>query len=146
MSSWGDDGHLTRPEEAARYLRVAVALRPENARHAAHPRQCLSADTGDRAQGAAVLREMIRRHPGYSGVHSNLAADLIALGKLDEAEHEAREAIRLPIPPPRMPISDLGLVLSKTGREAGAEAEFREAVRLAPRLRLLHEHLAALRS
>jgi tetratricopeptide (TPR) repeat protein len=82
----------------------------------------------------------LARNPQAWVAHNNLALDLIASGRLDEAIREDRAAEQLE--PDFAEIhSNLGLALFETGRVPESIAESREALRLQPSLAGAHLNL-----
>jgi tetratricopeptide (TPR) repeat protein len=80
-----------------------------------------------------VLRGVVKRWPGFPAAWENLAAGLLAVGELDEAEPAAREAIRL-IAEEKRPAADtatiyntLGMILEARGDLEGALEQSRRA-------------------
>ncbi|MGB9624390.1 MAG: tetratricopeptide repeat protein, partial [Phycisphaerae bacterium] len=79
-------------------------------------------------------------NPGLSQVHGFLGTFLLEQGRLDEAAHEFREAIRLK-PHVSDPHNNLGKVLLAQGRIPEAIDEFGRAIRLKEDFSLAHANL-----
>ena len=72
---------------------------------------------------------MIADDVGSADLHWQRASALLALGRLDDAAEDFREACRLR--PESAPFhNDLGVVLARRGRREEAAAQYREAIRL----------------
>ena len=74
----------------------------------------------------------MRRFPAF-GFHVRIAETLAEQGRLDEAIHEYREAIRLNPGDPGAR-NDLGGFFERKGRLKDAIAEYQEAIRVDPNL------------
>jgi len=88
-----------------------------------------------RRDHAAVLRltdELLASHPGDDAAHEYRARALLALGRLDEAERHAQDAVRLD--PEEIRYRELlAQVLSREGAHRDAAAEFGRLARNDPR-------------
>jgi tetratricopeptide (TPR) repeat protein len=110
-------------------------------------------DAGDTSKTIAEIRVVIDRIPGAAGPHEEMAEALLAAGLGEAARAESRKAVELA---PRSPFAQsvLGWVLEHdlAGRllnrgfdYAGAEAAYRQAIRLDPENRTdAHIYLAEL--
>jgi serine/threonine-protein kinase len=137
---WMEESALyDRPEEAARFLSAAVAIRPRstvahnNLGNALH-------DQGKLDEAIAEYRAALRLNPNYTEAHNNLGVALRDQGKLDEAIAEYRAALRLK---PDYPDAhnNLGVALHAQGKREEAFAEIRQAIRLRPDDFLAHYNL-----
>ncbi len=90
-------------------------------------------------------RKALVGRSGFSEGHKRLAEALRLQGKLDEAEAELGEVLRLD-PASARAHSDLALVLRGQGRDPDAIAEYQEAIRLDPDLIDAHNNLAIMRA
>ena len=134
QSSWHEPyGPYDRPQEAARYLTAAVAVRPQS--FAAH------SDLGHALVLSGQLDEAIKEHraalrlkPDSTGVHVNLGYAFLARDQIDDAINEFRAAIRLK-PEDVGARSNLGLALGKKGQLHEAINEYRAAAPVKARFR-----------
>jgi len=140
MSSWSEDpGRFDRPEEAARYLTAAVAIRPQS--FVSH-RNLGTALVGKGQLDEAIheIRAALRLKPDSAGSHSNLAVALLKKGQLDAGINELREAIRLR---PDYVDAHINLAdaLTNSGQLDEAIVECRAALRLSPDDWMAHANL-----
>lgn len=84
---------------------------------------------GDSAGSAEAFRQAVALDPDYSEAHTNLGAEYINLGQIDDAITEFRSAIALD-PATSVHHAYLGSALIILGRVREAEAEARTAVAL----------------
>jgi serine/threonine-protein kinase len=129
------------PEEGARYLTAALAVRPGSAMAHHYLAQALFAHRKN-DEAVAEWRTAIRLMPGFATAHNGLGFFLRDQGKLDEAIARFREAIRLK-PDYALAHNSLGVTLSDQGRLDEAIAEFREAIRLQPDYAGAHNNLGS---
>jgi Tfp pilus assembly protein PilF len=89
---------------------------------------------GRYAEAEACYRQALRDNPGYVEAHINMSNALGAAGDLDGAEGELRLAARMRPGDPMIirNLAGLGGTLAGSGRFAGAEACFRDAIAQAP--------------
>ncbi len=131
----------TRPDATARYMSVAVAIRPRSSKAHNNLGTALGGQ-GKLDEAIAELREALRLKPGYVDAQKNLGHALVLKGKLDEAIAEDREAIRLK-PDDAKAHNNLGSALQHRGKVNEAIAEYREALRLKPDYTLAHSNLGS---
>jgi serine/threonine-protein kinase len=135
-------GHLMRsgrPDEAARFFSVAVAVRPRSGFALNGLGSALhKSDRLDDAE--ATFRHVIRLLPDNATAHVGLGAVLTDWGKPEEAQAEFRNAKRLRPGEARVHI-DIANLLASRGDWDAAIAENREAVRLEPRNAFAHDML-----
>jgi Flp pilus assembly protein TadD len=93
------------------------------------------------ADGDTLYRETLLRNPDSWLAHNNLANDLLATGRWDEAIVHYREAERLDPTRPEA-ASNLGIALGRTGRFAEAVAPLERALQLRPDYAEAHYNLA----
>jgi tetratricopeptide (TPR) repeat protein len=122
------DSNPLRPEEAIRFLMVAVALRPQSP--GAHVNLgCALHDKGDVDGAFAEYQEAVRLKKDYAEPHYNLGIALRDKGDVDGAIAAYREALRL-----NKDLDgahyNLGVALFDKGQLEEAIAEYREALRL----------------
>ena len=82
------------------------------------------------------LRRAVSLKPDYMKAHDNLALNLEALGKFDEAQRAYEEAVRLnrlQKPSSPWPPLNLGIMLLKLGKVEAAEPLLREALEYNPK-------------
>jgi len=128
-----------RPEEAARFLTAAVAIRPRSS--SAHNNLGgVLEENGQVGEAIAEYRTALRLKPDYPEAHSNLGNALKKRGALDEAIAEYREALRLK-PDFAAAHYNVGAVLQDLGRTDEAMAEYRTAIRLEPVNHQAHNNL-----
>ena len=104
----------------------------------------LDYDGGRYAEAAAGFLKSLALDPGFVKAHDNLGLCYDALGRDDEAEASAGQAVRLnrePASPSPWPPHNLGLLLTRLDRLAEAEPLFREAVRYDARFAPAHYQL-----
>src|SRR5918999_1896722 len=88
---------------------------------------------GDHAEVLRLTDEVLAERPGDDAAHELRARALLALGRLDEAEDDAQDAVRLD--PDEVRYRDLlAQVLSRRGAHREAAAEYGRLARNAPRL------------
>jgi len=120
-----------RPEEAIKQFKEILKISPDNIR---------------------ALKQLQYYNNERPYLRSNRAKALAQLGKFDEAESEAKKAVKLS---PNFPFAhkNLGTILEERGDKANtenkkimlyedAEKEYREAIRLKPYYPSAHRHLA----
>jgi tetratricopeptide (TPR) repeat protein len=129
-----------RPEEAVRFLSVAVALRPASSTARNELGNAL-VDLGQPRVAITEYRAAIRLKPDESVPHYSLGIALTKVGEMDAAATEYREAIRLK-PEFAEAHTNLGNLLWGKGKHDAAIAEAREAIRLKPELTEAHVNLA----
>jgi serine/threonine-protein kinase len=117
-------GPPPRPDEAARFLTAATALRPQS------PGAWLNLGlalmrAGRLDEAEAAFRQAIARKPKYATAHRNLGTVLSQQGRLDEAAAEFRRVTEL-TPELAEAHCDLGLVLQRQGEFSLALAELRK--------------------
>jgi tetratricopeptide (TPR) repeat protein len=135
---WAAD-HYNRPEEAARFLSGAVAIRPRS--YAAHNDLGLALrDHGKLEEAIAQYHEAIRIKADHFKAHHNLGLALSDQGKLAEAIAEYREAIRLK-PEYSEAHNNLGKALVDQGEQEEGIAELRAAIRRRPENAKAHYNL-----
>jgi serine/threonine-protein kinase len=119
-----------RPQEEARFLTAAVAIRPRSA--AAHDDLGNALNRLGRDEEAiGELREALRLKPDDQLAYNNLGAALVGAGRIGEAVGLLREAQRLDPNDPAAHVN-LGNAFAQSGRFDEAVAEFRTALRLGP--------------
>jgi Flp pilus assembly protein TadD len=92
------------------------------------------------------LQEAIRLRPDFGPSHASLAGALWEVGRLDESIAAYRRALEFPENATSADVrNNYGIALALRGRTAEAEAEFREALRLNPRLTDAQTNLERLR-
>jgi Flp pilus assembly protein TadD len=116
--------------EAEAAYRLALAQKPGFPEAALRLSNHLSL-RGRRAEAAAVLEDLVRRHPDLAAGHVNLAILLSAEGRTADAERHHREAIRLE-PSSSDAHFNYGVTLEFAGRMQEARSEYLAAVRLDP--------------
>jgi predicted Zn-dependent protease len=90
-------------------------------------------EVGDHAEVLRLTDEMLDERPGDDAAHELRARALLALGRLDEAEGHAQDAVRLD--PDEVRYRELlAQVLSRRGAHREAAAEYGRLARNAPRL------------
>ena len=121
-----------RSVDAIREFREALRLNPENADAHDSLGLLLSKQPGLIAEALTQFREAVRLNPRDAMALNNLGLNLTGLpGGLPEAIADLREAERLE--PGRDEIHvNLGYALTRLPDPAGAEAQYREALRLNP--------------
>jgi serine/threonine protein kinase/tetratricopeptide (TPR) repeat protein len=88
------DGPPPRPDEAARFLTAAVALRPQSPGAWLNLGAALM-QSGGLAEAEAAFRQAINRKPDYITAHKNLGTVLSRQGRSDEAAAEFRRVTEL---------------------------------------------------
>jgi len=124
---WAED-HYVRPDEAARFLSAAVAVRPRSDLAHEWLGRALGG-SGKLEEAIAEFRTAVRLRPDSDAAHESLGSFLRDHGKLEEAIAEFRTALRL------RPDSDrhhnrIGYALREQGKLDEAITEYREALRL----------------
>jgi serine/threonine-protein kinase len=127
------------PEEAARFLSAAVAIRPRSCAVHNNLGNALR-DQGKLQEAIAELRTALRLKPDSPVVHNNLGIALDDQGKVEEVIAELRTALRLDPDNPKAH-TDLGNALDAGGKLVEAIAEHREALRLKPDEPAAHNNL-----
>lgn len=122
---------LRRDDEAEAMVRSAIAIDP----HAGNPHTNLGRMLV-RKSGQAL--DALRHHdlclaklPNYANAHSNRAAALFVLGRIDEAEASCRTAIALK-PTLAEAHSNLGNILQRRGDTRAAIKSYSQALAIAP--------------
>jgi tetratricopeptide (TPR) repeat protein len=125
------DQQPARPEEAKAYLRIAMALRPDNAGVHYNFGGALF-QTGDVEGAIRRYRAALEIDPMYASAHTNLGIVLYSKGRLGEAIAEYREALasKQPFREAYVAHGKLGLALADKGQLDEAIAEYRDALRL----------------
>lgn len=132
------------PGAAVSHIRRAIALDPKAVMYHANLGRVLMAQ-GQAAAAVDAYRGAVALAPGDAAVHSDMAAALVAAGEFDAARTRAHLALELN--PSCAPAHlNLGLALQRGGgtAAAGAEASFRRAADLDPRLADAHQALGQL--
>lgn len=120
-------GRLQQAEQIYRQVLQQVPNHPD----ALHLLGVLAQQTGHPGPAAELISQAIAVQPGNAFYHSNVAEALRQLGRLEEAEKNARRAIELS--PTLAPAHvNLASTLSDMGRYAEAESEYRRALELEP--------------
>ncbi|MGQ0609416.1 MAG: tetratricopeptide repeat protein [Chloroflexota bacterium] len=89
-------------------------------------------DRGDQDEVLRLTDELLAQRPGDDAAHEHRARALLALGRLDEAEQHAQDAVRLD--PDEIRYRELlAQVLSEAGAHRDAAAEFGRLARNDPR-------------
>jgi tetratricopeptide (TPR) repeat protein len=96
---------------------------------------------GDSADAVKQLRALLRIVPHHAEARHDLAQNLAALGRYDEAFAEFDEALRLRPNDPTIH-NNLAVALAQTGRLDDAIAHFKDALRLQPDYPAAHNNLA----
>ena len=91
----------------------------------------------------ALFTAAVRENPRSEIARNNLGMALYAAGRLDEAEREYQEALRLQ-PAAVAPLANLGLLRERRGDLPGAKAAFEETLRRLPTHAVAAVHLARL--
>jgi tetratricopeptide (TPR) repeat protein len=89
----------------------------------------------------SLFQAAVKTTPQAEIAHNNLGMALYARDRLDEAEREYREALRLR-PGSVPPLANLGILLERRGDIAGAKRTFEEVLRRAPTHAAAAVHLA----
>ena len=128
-------------DEAATWLRKAIALRPDFP-EAHNNLGNLLADLGRPDQAAECYRQAIRLRPAYAEAHNNLAAALKDLGALDQAIVSYQTAVTLQ---PNLPEAhhNLGIVLKRLDRLDEAMVCSRTAIALRPDMPEAYDNLGS---
>jgi Flp pilus assembly protein TadD len=123
-----------RLDEAATEYREAVRLDPQSAQ--AHDSLgYVLIRQGKFAEAIPPLQEAIRLRPDFGPSHASLAGALREVGRLDEAIATYRRALAFRENATSADVrNNFGIALAYRGLTAEAAAEFREALRLNPRL------------
>jgi tetratricopeptide (TPR) repeat protein len=116
--------------EAAGFLRVAVAVRPDSA-VLRNQLAVVLEEQGLAAEAEFLFRAALRSEPDYAMARSNLGSLLIEQDRLEEAEQECRHAVRTD-PTLALARNSLAIVLWTSGQLTEAESASREAIRLDP--------------
>jgi superkiller protein 3 len=122
------DQKAVLPEEAARYLTAAVALRPESAGAQLNLGRALR-EQGKQDEAIAVFRQTLILEPKYAEAEDGLGVALSKQGKLDEAIAAYRRALALD-PKYVAAYSNLGAVMFEQGKLTEAITAFRQALDL----------------
>lgn len=129
-------GYLQRGqlEFAKEKLEKALAMEPTDI-HANNTMALLQWRLRDYAAADAHFRRAVALDKGNGDAHNNYGVFLCERGRIDEAEGRFKRAIADPLySTPAVANQNAGLCLSKKGERTAAEAYFREALRLNPRL------------
>jgi Flp pilus assembly protein TadD len=94
------------------------------------------------AQAEDWLRRSLQKHPREPQTHATLALLLVPQRRLDEAERHLRRAIELAPNEIATAYNDLGALLAERSDFAGAEHNYRMAVRIDPKNPLFQNNLA----
>jgi tetratricopeptide (TPR) repeat protein len=130
-----------KPQDAAGFLRAAVASRPQAS--AAHNNLALVLEgQGMQDEALACFRKAIAIDPRNSHFHINLGHALSRMGRLTEAIASCRHAIQLD-PNKPMAHSALGIALRGSGKADEAIECQRHAIRLDPRNAMLYTNLGS---
>ena len=129
-----------RPNDAARHLRVALRLEPDdpeahNYLGLAHYR------LGRTAEAIVEFEAALRHRRDFVEAHNNLGLALTQAERYDEAIGHLREAIRL-APPQAATHNNLGMALALAGRGEEAVPHLRRAIALKPDFARAHANLA----
>jgi serine/threonine-protein kinase len=137
--TYSNGSSIDRPEEAARYLAAAVAIRPRS--HAAHNGLGVALrDLGKVEEAIAEFHTALGLKPNLPEAHNNLGIALWDQGKVNEAIAEFRIALRLR-PDYSGAHSNLGMALGYQGKMEDAITEYHTALRLRPDLTVAHTNL-----
>lgn len=123
---------LNRPEDAASACRAVLRGRSADAQAWQVLGHALS-DLGDGAEAAEAYRHAVRHDPNLPDIRNNLGTALRQAGRLEEAEHELRQA-----PPDPAALVNLSSVQKERGAFAGAGETLRRALAIAPHDPVLH--------
>jgi Flp pilus assembly protein TadD/serine/threonine protein kinase len=126
------NGRPRQPARAVEFLRVALALRPDNAGVHMNLGNALK-DAGDEAGAAAAYQNAIRLQPGYAAAHYNFGNHLKDRRDWPAALGQYRKAIELR-PDYAQAYNNLGYVLGESGDRAAALAAYDKALTLNPDL------------
>jgi len=119
------------PEKALPYLEKAVEIQPKLTQNRLNLAACLI-DARQLPRAEAILVEIARDYPRFPGAHFNLGVLYEEQGRPQEAR--TAYAAELAVYPDQFKARfNLGKVLSQRGDWAGAIAEMRETIRIAPR-------------
>jgi serine/threonine protein kinase/tetratricopeptide (TPR) repeat protein len=138
-ANWYGRMQPPRWAEAAHYLSIGVALRPENPGLRLRLAEALR-EQGRLDDAVAQLREAIRINKDYAYAYINLGVALNKQGKRDEAIAEYRKAIALD-PECVLAHSNLGGALHEQGLLDEAVTECRKAIALDPAYAPAHVNL-----
>jgi tetratricopeptide (TPR) repeat protein len=130
-----------QPDEAIRFLTVAVALRPSSPGAHLNLGNVL-AEKGQVDEAIACYQKAIDLDPEYAQAHTNLGNGLHTRGRLDEAIACFKKVIELS-PHDAQAHYNLGVTLTASGRLDDAIACFRKAVELHPKYAEAHYNLGA---
>jgi serine/threonine-protein kinase len=140
LLSWDEQvGRYRHPEEAVRFLTVAVSLSPESATTRVSLGNALNSH-GRRDEAMAQFREANRIRPDMPDGHFNLADVYFAEGQYEEAIVECRLAVQLQ-PDRAGSWNNLGNAQSMSGQLDEALDSYRKAIRLQPDYALAHYNL-----
>lgn len=130
-----------RPGEAAEFLALSVARRPDAAAHG-NLGSALAA-LGRHEEALAAFDRARALNPAFAEAHSNRGNSLNALGRFQEALDSCHRAIALK-PDFAGAFVNRGIALQNLGRHALAAASFRKAIALAPGFADAHANLGVL--
>jgi len=119
----------------------AVAMDPENVAARLHLAN-VSQLAGDLDGAVAQIREVLRMRPQFAEAHAELAVLLTARREFDEALTHYRTALAIDPNPRAEVLSNMGVLLMRTGKPADAIPLFRGALGRRPDLPGIHENLA----
>lgn len=122
---------LKRYEEAEQAIRAAIAIDPEAGNPHTNLGRLLVRLPGKAEEALAHHDFCLAQKPDYAEAHSNRAAALYALGRLDEAEESCRRAISLK-PQLAEAHSNLGNVLQRRGDTRNAIDAYSQALAIRP--------------
>jgi tetratricopeptide (TPR) repeat protein len=131
---------LGRHDEAEAMVRSALAIDPKAANAHTNLGRMLLRLPGRAAEALAHHDTCLAARPDYAEAHSNRAAALYHLGRIDEAEAACRRALALK-PGLAEAHSNLGNVLQRRGDDGGAAASYRAAIAADPALADAHWNL-----
>jgi Tfp pilus assembly protein PilF len=117
---------LRRPNDAADLARLVLRARPQSAEAHQVLGHALS-DGGQPEPAIDAYRTALRLKPALPDIRNNLGMALRQANRLEEAEHELRQA-----PPEPESLVNLSSVQKERGAFAEAEATLRQALRIAP--------------
>jgi tetratricopeptide (TPR) repeat protein len=141
LSLWSDSNrHYERPEEAVRFLTVAVAARPSSFATHYNLGKALYLQ-GKLDESIAASRQAVKLYPKGSNAHYMIGLALFKQGKLDEAIGWFRKAIKL-YPEHALAHLNLGSALGFPGKLEEAIACYRQAIKLDPKEVGVHHYLA----
>jgi predicted O-linked N-acetylglucosamine transferase (SPINDLY family) len=125
--------------EARRVCQAVLQAEPDHP-DALHLLGVLEQQDGRPAAAETLIRRAIARRPEAPAYHTNLAAVLRSLRRLDQAEAAARQALAL-APDFADALNNLGNILRERGHPVEAIARFRKCLGLQPAVGSTHYNL-----